>query len=73
MSHHMEGNFKDYENNFSCNTLEEWIAHLGKVEMRYVGEGECVTCGERVEFDWTGKLKNGKTFPNVLCKGCKDQ
>jgi len=73
MTHHMEGTFKDFENDFSCNTIEEWIEHLGKVEKTYTGTGECIICGEPTKLNWTGKLKNGKTYPNVVCKGCKDQ
>ena len=29
--------------------------------------------GEDIDFKWTGKLKNGKTYPDVLCKECKAQ
>ena len=65
--------FKDYTNNFSCDTLEQWIEHLGTVTMTYTGNSACVTCGDNVDFEWTGKLKNGKTYPNVLCEVCKAQ
>jgi len=69
----LDKTFKDYENNFSCDTLEQWIDHLGKTELTYTGNSACVTCGDIVEFEWTGKLKNGKTYPNVLCEVCKSQ
>jgi hypothetical protein len=65
--------FTDYDNDFSCDTLEEWIEHLAKTELTYSGITTCVTCGEEMEFTWTGKLKNGKTYPDVLCKSCKEQ
>ena len=65
--------FKDYTNNFSCDTLEQWIEHLGTVTITYTGNSACVTCGDNVDFEWTGKLKNGKTYPNVLCEVCKAQ
>jgi hypothetical protein len=73
MANGLTGTFKDYENNFSCETLEEWIEHLGKTDLTYKGTTECVTCGDPVEFEWTGKLKNGKTYPTVLCEVCKAQ
>ncbi len=73
MSHHLEGAFKDYENDFSCNTIEEWIKHLAEVELTYTGTSTCITCGTSVKVNWKGKLKNGKTFPNVLCEECKAQ
>jgi hypothetical protein len=69
----MEGTFKDFENDFSCNTIEEWIEHLGEVELTYTGSVDCITCGEPVTLNWTGKLKNGKLFPYALCEGCKAQ
>ena len=28
----LDQTFKDYDNNFSCDTIEEWIEHLGTVE-----------------------------------------
>ena len=51
MTHHMEGTFKDFENDFSCNTIEEWIEHLGKVEKTYTGTGECIICGEPTKLN----------------------
>jgi formylmethanofuran dehydrogenase subunit E len=69
----LDKTFKDFDNNFSCDTIEEWSAHLGTVEKTYTGSIDCVTCGEPVTLNWTGKLKNGKLFPNVLCKECKEQ
>ena len=69
----LDKTIKDYENNFSCDTLEQWIDHLGKTELTYTGNSACVTCGDNVKFEWTGKLKNGKTYPNVLCEVCKSQ
>jgi len=69
----LDKTFKDYTNDFSCDTLDEWIEHLGTVTMTYTGNSACVTCGDNVNFEWTGKLKNGKTYPNVLCEVCKAQ
>ena len=69
----LDKTFKDYANDFSCDTLDEWIAHLATVELTYTGNSACVTCGDNVEFSWTGKLKNGKTYPQVLCGVCKLQ
>ena len=69
----LDKTFKDYENDFSCDTLDQWIEHLGKVTKTYTGNSACVTSGDNVEFEWTGKLKNGKTYPNVLCEVCKAQ
>ena len=69
----LDRTFKDYNNDFSCDTLDEWIAHLATVELTYTGNSACVTCGDNVEFNWTGKLKNGLTYPQVLCEGCKSQ
>ena len=69
----LDKTFKDFENNFSCDSLDEWIKHLGTVEKTYTGNSACVTCGDNVNFEWTGKLKNGKTYPNVLCEVCKAQ
>ena len=42
--------YKDFDNDFSCDTLEEWN-----------------------KFTWTGKLKNGKGYPDILCEACKAQ
>ena len=56
----LEGTFKDYKNNWSCGSLEEWKAHLAETETTHTGKTECVTCGTNVNFKWTGKLKNGK-------------
>ena len=69
----LDKTFKDYENNFSCDTLDEWTKHLATVELTYTGNSACVTCGDNVNFEWSGKLKNGKTYPNVLCEVCKAQ
>ena len=69
----LDKTFKDFENDFSCDSLDEWIKHLGTVEKTYTGNSACVTCGDNVNFEWTGKLKNGKTYPNVLCEVCKAQ
>ena len=69
----LDKTFKDYENACSCDTLDQWIEHLGKVTKTYTGNSACVTCGDNVEFEWTGKLKNGKTYPNVLCEVCNAQ
>jgi len=69
----LDKTFKDSNNNFSCDTLEEWIAHLATTELTHIGTSACVTCGDSVEFNWTGKLKNGLTYPQVLCEGCKSQ
>ncbi len=65
--------FTDFENDFSCDTLEEWIEHLADTELTYSGTTTCITCGVKMDFIWTGKLKNGKTHPDVLCKSCKEQ
>ena len=65
--------FKDFNNDFSCDTLEEWIEHLATTELTHIGTSACVTCGDSVEFNWTGKLKNGLTYPQVLCEVCKSQ
>ena len=65
--------FKDFTNNFSCETLKEWVDHIGKVELTYEGTGECPTCGDSIKFKWTGKLRNGKTYPEPLCEACKKQ
>ena len=69
----LDKTFKDSNNDFSCDTLEEWIAHLAITELTYTGTSACVTCGDSVEFNWTGKLKNGLTYPQVLCEVCKSQ
>jgi len=65
--------YKDFDNDFSCDTLEEWNKHLGTVTKTYIGNSACVTCGDNVKFEWTGKLKNGKSYPDVLCEVCKAQ
>ena len=54
MASGLEGTFKDYKNNWSCGSLDEWREHLADTET-------------------TGKLKNGKTYPDVLCEECKNQ
>ena len=69
----LDRTFKDYNNDFSCDTLEQWIEHLATTELTHIGTSACVTCGDSVEFNWTGKLKNGLTYPQVLCEGCKSQ
>ena len=69
----LDKTFKDSNNDFSCDTLEEWIEHLATTELTHIGTSACVTCGDSVEFNWTGKLKNGLTYPQVLCEGCKSQ
>ena len=69
----LDKTFKDYANDFSCDTLDQWIEHLATDELTYTGNSACVTCGDSVEFNWTGKLKNGLTYPQVLCEGCKSQ
>ena len=69
----LDKTFKDFNNDFSCDTLDEWITLLATVELTYTGNSACVTCGDRVEFNRTGKLKNGLTYPQVLCEGCKSQ
>ena len=69
----LDQTFKDYDNNFSCDTIEEWIEHLGSVDQSYTGNGTCPTCGDRVDINWTVKLKNGKTYPQPLCEACKEQ
>jgi len=69
----LDKTFKDFNNDFSCDTLEEWIAHLATTELTHIGTSACVTCGDSVEFNWTGKLKNGLTYPQVLCEVCKSQ
>ena len=69
----LDKTFKDFENDFSCDSLDKWIEHLGTVTKTYTGNSACVTCGDNVEFSWTGKLKNGKTYPQVLCGVCKLQ
>ena len=69
----LDKTFKDFENDFSCDSLDEWIKYLGTVTKTYTGNSACVTCGDNVNFEWTGKLKNGKTYPNVLCEVCKAQ
>jgi len=74
MADNLEGAFKDYENNFSCNTVEEWQKHLSETEVTHRGSSKCVTCGEMIEnYVWKGKLKNGKLYPTLVCKGCKEQ
>jgi len=69
----LDKTFKDFNNDFSCDTLEEWIEHLATTELTHIGTSACVTCGDSVEFNWTGKLKNGLTYPQVLCEVCKSQ
>ena len=69
----LEGTFKDYENNWSCGSLPEWIEHLGEVELTYKGIGEGPTCGKSIKFEWKGNLRNGKTYPEPLCEECKTQ
>ena len=69
----LDKTFKDFNNDFSCDTLEQWIEHLATTELTHIGTSACVTCGDSVEFNWTGKLKNGLTYPQVLCEGCKSQ
>ena len=69
----LDGNFKDFVNSWSCSSLSEWIEHLGKVELTYEGTGLCPTCGDSIEFKWSGKLRNGKTYPEPLCEDCKTQ
>ena len=69
----LDKTFKDFVNDFSCDTLEQWIEHLATTELTHIGTSACVTCGDSVEFNWTGKLKNGLTYPQVLCEGCKSQ
>ena len=69
----LEGTFKDFKNNWSCGSLPEWIEHLGEVELTYKGTGLCPTCGDSLTYEWTGKLRNGKTYPEPLCEGCKTQ
>jgi hypothetical protein len=69
----LDKTFKDFNNDFSCDTLEQWIEHLATTELTHIGTSACVTCGDSVEFNWTGKLKNGLTYPQVLCEVCKSQ
>ena len=69
----LDKTFKDYANDFSCDTLDQWIEHLATVELTYTGNSAWVTSGDNVEFNWTGKLKNGLTYPQVLCEVCKAQ
>ena len=73
MASGLEGTFKDYKNNWSCGSLDEWKEHLAETETTHRGVTKCVTCGSDVDFVWTGKLKNGKTYPDVLCEECKNQ
>ena len=47
----LDKTFKDSNNDFSCDTLEEWIAHLATTELTYTGNSACVTCGENVNFN----------------------
>ena len=46
---------------------------MADTETTHRGVTKCVTCGADVDFVWTGKLKNGKTYPDVLCEECKKQ
>ena len=46
---------------------------MAETETTHSGVTKCVTCGVEVDFKWTGKLKNGKTYPDVLCEECKAQ
>ena len=73
MADGLTGSFKDFENNFSCDSVEEWTKHLSEVECTHEGNAPCITCGNNVEYKWKGKLKNGLTYPQVLCKECKSQ
>ena len=73
MTDGLNGIFKDFKSNFSCDTLDEWKEHLAETETTHRGITKCVTCGIEVDFKWTGKLKNGKTYPDVLCEECKAQ
>ena len=69
----LDKTFKDYENDFSCDTLDQWIEHLSKVEKTHTGNSACVTCGDNVKYTWTGKLKNGKAYPQALSEVWKEQ
>ena len=72
MADSLNGTFKCFIHNFSTSEPSEWQKHIGEKEHEYKGEAECVTCGDRVKLDWTGKLHN-RFVPNVLCKECKAQ
>ena len=73
MAEGLTGIFKDFDNNFSCDSVEEWTKHLADTETTHKGNAPCITCGTVIDFEWTGKLKNGLTYPQVLCKECKSQ
>ena len=73
MADGLTGSFKDFENNFSCDSVEEWIEHLANAETTHRGNAPCITCGTVIDFEWTGKLKNGKGYPDILCEVCKAQ
>ena len=69
----LDKTFKDFNNDFSCDTHEEWIEHLANTELTHKGTGLCPTCGDSITYEWTGKLKNGLGYPQVLCEACKTQ
>ena len=73
MAEGLTGIFKDFDNNFSCDSIDEWREHLANAETTHRGNTECVTCGNQTTYVWKGKLKNGLTYPQVLCKECKSQ
>ena len=72
MTDNLAGTFKCFNHNFSTSEPEQWQKHIADKEHTYTGEAECVTCGDRVKLNWTGKLHN-RTTPNVLCEDCKAQ
>ena len=44
----LDKTFKDFNNDFSCDTLEQWIEHLATTELTHIGNSACVTCGDSV-------------------------
>ena len=74
MTDNLAGAFKCSEHNFSTSQQSEWREHLGDKEHIHRGSSKCVTCGDMIEnYTWKGKLNNGKTYPVLVCKRCKEQ
>ena len=74
MTDHLVGTFKCLEHEFATSIPSDYQKHLGEKEHTHRGSSKCVTCGEMIEnYTWKGKLNNGKTYPTLVCKGCKEQ
>lgn len=74
MLDNLDGNFKDFRNKKSTDSIEEWWKYCSETEMKYEGVKSCDSCGKPgIKITFKGKLDASRRgIPPAFCEDCKN-